>query len=154
RCSGSFNIGQNSWRSYVDYSGGGLTDWGAHHFGGATFCVDVRDFQPTEVVYHDDSPGIWLTFKYANGMEISNNRPRTENMASDSDRDTHVEAKPVPGYKGNGIYGDFIECVKTREKPFRDIQYGINTVSLAHLAYITYELKRSLKWDPEKVEFP
>ena len=25
-----------------------MTDWGAHHFGGATFAVDVRDLQPDE----------------------------------------------------------------------------------------------------------
>ena len=31
-----------------------MTDWGAHHFGGATFAVDVRELQPTEVIYHDD----------------------------------------------------------------------------------------------------
>ncbi|MFY8200550.1 MAG: hypothetical protein ACOVLE_07765 [Pirellula staleyi] len=27
RCSGSFSTAGNSWRSYVDYSGGGMTDW-------------------------------------------------------------------------------------------------------------------------------
>ena len=26
-----------------------MTDWGAHHFGGATFAVDVRELQPVEV---------------------------------------------------------------------------------------------------------
>ncbi|MFZ4637767.1 MAG: Gfo/Idh/MocA family protein, partial [Pirellulales bacterium] len=30
RCDGNFGTGGNSWRSYVDYSGGSLTDWGAH----------------------------------------------------------------------------------------------------------------------------
>ena len=54
RCSGSFATNGNSWRSYCDYSGGGLTDWGAHHFGGATFAVDVRDLQPEEVVYQEE----------------------------------------------------------------------------------------------------
>ena len=27
-----------------------MTDWGAHHFGGATFAVDVRELQPNKVV--------------------------------------------------------------------------------------------------------
>ena len=54
RCSGSFATNGNSWRSYSDYSGGGMTDWGAHHFGGATFAVDVRELQPEEVIYHDE----------------------------------------------------------------------------------------------------
>ena len=33
----------------------------------------------------------------------------------------------MPTYKGQGgIYGDFIDCVKTREKPFRDIELAVN----------------------------
>ena len=30
-------INGSSWRSLSDYSGGGMTDWGAHKFGGALF---------------------------------------------------------------------------------------------------------------------
>ena len=57
-------------------------------------------------------------------------------------------------YKGHGdIYGDFMECVKTREKPFRDIESAVNTAVLAHLGNIAYQLKRSLKWDTVKQEF-
>ena len=55
RCDGNFGTGGGSWRSYSDYSGGGMTDWGAHHFGGATFAVDVRELQPEEVIYHDEN---------------------------------------------------------------------------------------------------
>ena len=64
-------------------------------------------------------------------------------------------AKPVPAYKGTGgIYGDFIECVKTRERPFRDIELAVNTVAVSHLGIIAYTLQRSLKWDAAKQEFP
>ena len=51
RCDGNFSTVDNSWRSYWDYSGGEITDWGAHHFGGATFAVDVRELQPQQVIY-------------------------------------------------------------------------------------------------------
>ena len=50
RCDGNFGTGGNSWRSYVDYSGGHLTDWGAHNFGGALFAAGLLDQQPNEVV--------------------------------------------------------------------------------------------------------
>ena len=61
----------------------------------------------------------------------------------------------MPTYKGQGgIYGDFIDCVKTREKPFRDIELAVNTAVVCHLGIIAYELKRSLKWDAAKQEFP
>jgi len=60
----------------------------------------------------------------------------------------------VPAYKGTGgIYGDFIECVKTRARPFRDIEVAINTVTVCHLGIIAYQLQRSLKWDAARQEF-
>ena len=154
RCDGNFSTSGGSWRSYIDYSGGGMTDWGAHHFGGATFAVDVRQLQPEEVIYHDDKEGKYLTYRYPNGVLIYHNRPNTGNLQVEGTPGEKVPAKPVPTYKGTGgIYGDFIECVKTREKPFRDIEYAINTVTVCHLGIAAYKLQRSLKWDAAKQEF-
>ncbi|MHB1036844.1 MAG: Gfo/Idh/MocA family protein [Pirellulales bacterium] len=155
RCDGNFGTSGGSWRSYLDYSGGGMTDWGAHHFGGATFAVDVRDLQPEEVIYNDDKNGKFLTYRYANGMLVYHNHPGMGNLQVVGTPGQKREPKPVPTYKGEGgIHGDFIQCCKTREKPFRDIAYGVNTISLSHLGIIAYELKRSLKWDQAKQEFP
>ncbi|MDP6468968.1 MAG: Gfo/Idh/MocA family oxidoreductase [Pirellulaceae bacterium] len=155
RCSGSFSTSGNSWRSYIDYSGGGMTDWGAHHFGGATFAIDIRELQPTDVVYNDEEGKNYLTYKYPNGKLLYHNKPGRGNLSVEGTPGEKIEAKPIPTYKGNGnIYGDFIECVKTREKPFRDIELAVNTVTVAHLGIIAYTLQRSLKWDSEKQEFP
>lgn len=155
RCDGNFSTGGGSWRSYIDYSGGGMTDWGAHHFGGATFAVDVRELQPVEVIYNDDKEGKYLTYHYANGILLHHNRPKSGNLQVEGTPGEKRPAKPVPSYKGEGgIYGDFIHCVKSREKPFRDIELAVNSVAVSHLGIIAYELKRSLKWDPVKQEFP
>ena len=154
RCSGSFSINGSSWRSFSDYSGGGMTDWGAHHFGGATFITDVRELQPEAVNYHDEKDGTYLSYHYPNGLILTHNRPHTENLAIEGSNE-QIAPKPVPGYQGEGgIYGDFIHCVKTREKPFRDIELAVNSSAVSHLGNITYALKRSLKWDPVKQEFP
>ena len=155
RCDGNFSTSGNSWRSYIDYSGGGMTDWGAHHFGGATFAVDVRELQPVEIIYHDDKGAKHLTYRYANGISIHHNRPNTGNLEVVGTPGQEREAKPVPTYKGQGgIYGDFLHCVKTREMPFRDIQRAVNTIALSHLGIIAYALQRSLKWDQAKQQFP
>ena len=155
RCDGNFSTAGGSWRSYIDYSGGGMTDWGAHHFGGATFAVDVRELQPVEVIYNDEKEGKHLTYRYANGILLHHNRPKSGNLQVEGTPGEKRPPKPVPTYKGEGgIYGDFIHCVKTREKPFRDIELAVNSVAVSHLGIIAYELKRSLKWDPVKQEFP
>lgn len=155
RCDGNFGTGGGSWRSYVDYSGGGMTDWGAHHFGGATFAVDVREMQPVEVIYHGDGGARHLEYRYANGITITHNKPNTGNLQVEGTPGEKRSAKPVPSYKGQGgIYGDFIHCVKTREKPFRDIELAVNTVALSHLGIAAYTLRRSLKWDPAAQQFP
>jgi hypothetical protein len=144
-----------SWRSYREYSGGGMTDWGAHHFGGATFAVDVRELQPVEVLYTDDKSGKFLTYRYPNGLLLYHNHPGMGNLQVAGTPGEKRAPKPVPAYKGQGgIYGDFLHCVKTREKPFRDIELAVNTIMLSHLGIIAYELKRSLKWDPAKQESP
>ena len=129
RCDGNFSTGGNSWRSYSDYSGGGMTDWGAHHFGGATFAVDVRELQPTEVTFHDEGGKKFLTFKYPNGIDAHPQQARQGQPAGGrhSGRE-HAKPRPIPGYAAKGgIYADFLNCVKTREKPFRDIELAVNT---------------------------
>ena len=154
RCHGNFGTTGGSWRSYIDYSGGGMTDWGAHHFGGATFAVDVREQQPQKVEFHHDQAGRWLSFQYATGVEITHNKPGLDNLHIEGTPDQPREAKPVPHYKGRGgIYGDFLECVKTRERPFRDIELALNTVVLPHLGTIAYQLERSLTWDVDNQRF-
>lgn len=155
RCSGSYSINGTSWRSFSDYSGGGMTDWGAHHFGGATFAIDVRDLEPEEVTFNEENGKNFLTYRYPNGKLLYHNHPGQGNMHVVGTEGETLEPKPVPTYKGQGgIYGDFIECVKTREKPFRDIEIATHTLAVCHLGLIAYELKRSLKWDQAKQEFP
>jgi hypothetical protein len=116
--------------------------------------VDVRELQPEEVVYHDTPEGKYLTYKYPNGVLLHHNRPNTGNLEVEGTPGETREAKPVPSYKGEGgIYGDFIHCVKTREKPFRDIELAVNSVAVSHLGIVAYTLQRSLKWDVASQEF-
>ncbi|MFM9025542.1 MAG: Gfo/Idh/MocA family protein [Planctomycetaceae bacterium] len=168
RCDGNFGTNGNSWRSYVDYSGGSLTDWGAHNFGGLLFAADLREQQPERVAYHpasaDGSEPAYVSLTYPVGpnnalpIEIFCNRPQRLRPAPSvsHERGIHVvgdgaarAAKPVPEYRQgeSTIYGDFIQCVKTRQRPFRDIELGVNTMTAPHMVAIALRLERSLMWD-------
>lgn len=168
RCDGNYGTGGNSWRSYVDYSGGSLTDWGAHHFGGAIFAADLLDAQPTKVTFHqasaDGKNPAYVSATYPNGTEIFHNRPSHLRPQPSLDFKGSIQffgdgaarpAKPVPAYHGGetNIYGDFIECVKTRQRPFRDIEPAVNTMTGPHMIAIAYRLARSLEWDRSMQRF-
>jgi predicted dehydrogenase len=155
RCSGSFSTSGNSWRSYIDYSGGAMTDWGAHHFGGATYAVDVRELQPAETVYAEEGGKKFVILRFPNGIEITHNKPGRGNLQAEGTPGETKEPKEIPGYKvKGGIYGDFVNAVRTREKPFRDIEFAINTMAVCHLNILTHTLQRSLKWDAARQMFP
>ena len=101
----------------------------------------------------DENGKRYLTFRYPNGKLLHHNKPGQRNLHVIGDGEKQA-AKPVPVYKGQGgIEGDFIHCVKTREKPFRDIEYAINTVMVAHMGIVAYSVERSLKWDRAKQQF-
>jgi hypothetical protein len=152
RVSGSFNIDGTSWRSWRDYSGGGMTDWGAHKFGGMLFAINRMEEGPVEIIPPDGKDHKYLTYRFADGLLMYHSPGKGELVVGDG---KPVAPRVIPRYKGNGgIYGDFIESVKTREKPFRDIERGHRTATVCHLGNIAYQLNRPLQWDPVKEQFP
>jgi hypothetical protein len=122
--------------------------------------------QPNAVTYNPagDKGGAYVSLTYPNGVEVHHNRPKP--LRPEKPSVAHGDAiqiladgqakegKPVSSYKGQGgIYGDFIDCVKTREKPFRDIELAVNTMTGPHMIAIAYRLERSLKWDRDAQQF-
>jgi len=148
-----------NWRGCRDFSGGNMTDWGAHHYGGALFCLNMHDKPgPVEVYPPDGKDFKYLTWKFANGLVMHDGGAWGGPM---SFRGTAGELPPrtgprpqpppihIPNYKGRGgIFGDFLYCVKTRERPFRDIELAHRTLVVCHLGNIALWLKRPLKFDP------
>jgi hypothetical protein len=45
-----------------------------------------------------------------------------------------------------------VQCVRTRERPFRDIEIAHRTATHAHLGNIAYWLNRRITWDTVKEE--
>jgi predicted dehydrogenase len=75
-----YNAGYHpvSWRAYADFSGGGTTDWGAHHFDLVQWALGMDDTGPVEVIPPDGKEQRWLTFKYANGILLHHVTDREE----------------------------------------------------------------------------
>jgi hypothetical protein len=151
-----------NWRGCRDFSGGGMTDWGAHHIGGALFASQLFD-KPLPVEVIPPTKDVGLTFKYASGVQMHlggawGGGPLAfkGTLGEVPDRKKPRTAPPavsIPGYKGHGgIFGDFLYCVKTRERPFRDIEWAHRTVSTCHLANIAFWSGRAFKFDPVKEE--
>jgi len=153
-----------NWRGCRDFSGGGMTDWGAHGFGGALFCMDLHRTGPVEVTPPDGKDVKLLTYKFPNGVLLHHGGAwggmlafkGTKGEIPSRQQGVKPQVPPdirIPNYKGRGgIFGDFLHCVRTRERPFRDIEIAHRTLTVCHLGNIAYWLKRPLKYDPVKEE--
>jgi hypothetical protein len=149
---------KGGFRPFRDYSGGGMTDWGAHRFGAAMFAAGVHLTGPTDIIPPDGKDHKYLTYKFPNGLLMYHGGSKnitykgTEGELPGQLTKT-AKSSNMPTYKGKGgIFGDFLACVKTREKPFRDVEIAHRACTVCHLGNIAYWLKRPLKYDPVKEE--
>ena len=59
-----------------------------------------------------------------------------------------VELPRTPGNDAN-----WLECIRTRNRPINDVEIGHRNASLCHLGNIASQLGRSLRWDAERERF-
>jgi len=160
-----------NWRSFRDYSGGGMTDWGAHHFDIAQWGLGMDDGGPVEIIPPDGKEHRWLTYRYASGVVMyhgggragcdfvgTNGRVMVDRGKLETEpkelKNTPTAAGEVHLYRSPGHHQDWLRCIRTRQKPICDVEIGARSVSVCHLGNIAYRLKRPLRWDPIKEEFP
>ncbi len=157
------------WRSYRDYSGGGMTDWGAHHFDIAQWGLGMDGWGPVEI-YPPEAEGYeTLTYRYANGIEMYHNEAR--GTKADGVRFTGTDGKvevnrghlrtwpeSLKGidlkpqdtrlYRSPGHHEDWLRAIRSRKRPICDVEVGASSVTVCHLGNIAYWLGRPLRWDP------
>jgi len=56
-------------------------------------------------------------------------------------------------YKSNNHWGNFIDCVKSREQTITPPEFAQRSISVGHLGDIAMQLRRPLKWDPDNEKF-
>ncbi len=178
-----FNGHNTHWnfRWWYRYSGGQMTDWGAHHndiaqWGNGTeetgpVYVDGKSLKTMIPGGYDAASDYSIYFKYANDVQmiVTNQAPngvrfegtdgwifvtRGEIKASKPELlDTPLPCDAVRLYKSDNHMGNFFDCVRSRKDPICKVEIGHRSISIAHLGGISVRLGRALHWDPVKEEF-
>lgn len=162
--------GWPAWRNYRAYSGGGMTDWGAHHFDIAQWGLGMDQSGPADIIPASKSDYKLLTYRYKNGVEMTtdfeDNFIRFEGTQGTvtvnrsylrTDPQHLVNQKIGPNeihlYQSNDHRMDFLNAIRNRTRPITDVEIGARSVTVCHLGNLAHQLDRPLKWDPEKEEF-
>ena len=164
-----------TFRWSLDYSGGQLTDWGAHYIDMAHWGMGTELTGPVEVEGSGrwpDKGTLWntatqfnITCMYANGMKMlikNGGGVRFEGTEGrvDLEGGTHPasigDSKIGPDelhlYESRSQYSNFIDCVMSRKLTVAPVEVAHRSISPAHLGNISMILGRKIKWDPDKEE--
>ena len=158
-----------NWRNHSSFGGGGMTDWGAHHFDIAQWGMQMDESGPVEIIPPDGKDYKVLTYKYASGVTMTRDdangilftgakgKVETNRGYLKTWPDELKDVKLVPNekhlYESKNHYVDWLDAIRKRTKPICDIEVGCRSVSVCHLGNIAYKLGRPLKWDPQREEF-
>ena len=162
-----------TFRGYWDYDAGGLGDMGQHYIDPVQYLLGKDNTSPIKVEVdapqqHPDAVGTWrsITYTYADGCQIvlwggDYGNPDTpyisgpkgnvyKNFVCDiPDWEKKLAEYPEPEPQN----GDFIECVRTRQKFALNEVNGYYSASIVNMGGIALRLNRTLHYDPIKQEF-
>lgn len=170
------------WMAWWDYSGGEMTNWGAHGLDQVQWAlgkdqtgpVDIRPQggpkemnAPVHMKYADGTP---LRLELAGGpaggavftgehgrIEINRNKftCNPPELIKDLPPKEEIDKwrDEVALWQAKYHMQNWMECIKDRQRPVADVEIGHRSISVAHLANIARYLGRRLQWDPEKEVF-
>jgi predicted dehydrogenase len=162
------------WRRFRDYSGGLLTDWGAHHFDIVQWALDKDNSGPVDILVPDGKDIKSPTIVYDNGVKVVvggfRSDPRQPHLIFYGTKGTiwvnRVAMYTDPEYlirepvsmseirlpRNAGHKQNWVDCIRSRRKPIAHEEVGCRSATVCHLLSIALWEGRSLKWDPEKEE--
>ena len=181
-----------SWRKYIEFGGGMVTDWGAHHLDIAQWGLGMDGSGPVEVlppekadakrgcklvyasgitVEHKDGFGVHFfgtegevlvnrgKFVFKRGNETiasyADNKDRRTSCAAQVQKaeQAFLQDAKVKLYVSKNHISDFMDCVKSRQKPITSEQVGARSAICCHLMNLAYLNHQKLGWDPAKFAF-
>ncbi len=167
-------------RWFTDYSGGKLTDWGAHHNDIAQWGHGTDDTGPVKVrgtaTFSDTGPHdvpleFDVEYHYADGVELhchSQGENGVKFTGTDGwvfvSRGTIEASDPallklkfgsgdVRLYDSADHHNNWLDCIASRERPICDVEIGHRSCTICHLGNIAVRLGRELQWDPAAEKF-
>ncbi len=154
------------WMCNFDFSGGMITEWGSHT---VDLCQWANGADATTPVEFELAEGT-VVAHYANGVKLVFEDGKwplhvrfvgTEGSVYVDDDGT-IESEPKSllaerkfgkGYPQSNHVRNFIDCVKTRQRPIAPPEGAHRANSTCQVANICLELGRTLKYNPEKEQF-
>lgn len=176
-----FNRGyiDGAWRGHFDFHGGGILEWGSHTVDLCQWAAQKDHTAPVEYIpqfkedgsisghihaFYDD--GLKLVMRESGWLGLGTCSARyigeegwvetgdSGRMAVSSDA-LRGELKyfGMPGTDPITHIAEFVDCVKTRRNPASNADAAAQSHIASHCAYIAWQLKRTVKFDPIKEEF-
>jgi predicted dehydrogenase len=169
-------------RWWYEYSGGKMTDWGAHHNdiaqwglgmdGSGPRVITATGVKPSEKPNsYNCHPHFAATYRYDNGATLITSSDGENGNRFIGDRgwifvnrerieasDPKLLDEPLPKnahrlYESNDHMGNFMDCIKSRKRCICDVEVGFRSVSVCHLGVIALRLGIPLNWDPVAQRF-
>jgi predicted dehydrogenase len=179
-----FNPAWMRWMDWRDFSGGTMTNWGAHGVDQIQWALGADDTGPVEIRPLTEGPNGQVAMRYASGvtvhftlekgpmgggvfigekgkLEINRNKivsnpPEIAGQILESLDVAEEERKwsdDLALWQAREHLQNWLESVKSRERPVADVEIGHRSVTVCHLANIARAAGRSLRWDPAKERF-
>ncbi len=171
-----------SFRHWYEYSGGMMTDWGAHHLDITQWGLGMDDSGPIRVESQGTLPcsadgyntplDFTVTYTYANDVKVvamheGENGVRFEgtngwifvSRGRIDASDEKILTDPLPAgatrlYESNDHQQNFVDCIRSRKAPICTAEIGHRSVTVCHLGNLSLRMGgRRLEWDPVKERF-
>lgn len=168
-------------RWIYDYSGGKMTDWGAHHLDIAQWGIGVDETGgPVEVEGRGTFPtkGLYnvatdfnVTYRYENGVILECKSDGENGVTFEGTNgkvfvsrgriaaepaeilDNEIGTGSVKLYESRDHHGNWVDCMHSRKRPIADVEIGHRSATVCHLGNIALRLGRKLKFDPRTEQF-
>ncbi|SFH56788.1 Gfo/Idh/MocA family protein [Planctomicrobium piriforme] len=168
-----------NFRFWWDYSGGQLTNFGAHHLDIAQWGMGTDDTGPVAVDgtatfappnVSEVTETCRLTYTYASGVQVILGQLQKDipvgatfigdkgtifvtrgKLTSDHPEilEQDLAALPIQLYRSKNHHQDFLDCIKSREQPVADVEIGHRSATVCHLGNMVARLGHGVKWDPQ-----